>query len=117
MEQQNRQSTQEDKGLIKKYRGGGWMGYNFFMSWYASWPLSTLEFYDDKLVFMIWPKKIELPYEMIDSVESALYFPIIAEGVRIRHHSNNFPFLLFWYPWFGKRKVLDSFAQKGVAVK
>lgn len=86
---------QEDKGLIKKYRGAGWIGYNFFMSWQASWPFSTLEFHDDKLVFRVWPLKVELRYETIDSVKSVLDFPIIGGGVRIKHHSKNVPFLIF----------------------
>jgi hypothetical protein len=47
--------------LLYKGRGGGW--YSWW--WQGTWPFASLEIYDDKLRFSLWPFNIDVPFNEI----------------------------------------------------
>lgn len=57
------------KKPILKLRGAGRIGKSMIMSWNITYPFSKLEFYDDRILFHVWPKKVILRFKEIDSVE------------------------------------------------
>jgi hypothetical protein len=107
----------EESKLIYKVRGTGRIGTSMVHSWRATWPFAKLEFYNDRIVLGVWPKKAILKFEEIDNVELLrTIFMVGGAGIQIRHHSDDEPrFLVFW-----PRKceeILSLFREKGVSVK
>jgi len=99
--------------LIYREHGGGWIG-----GWQASWPFSTLEIHDDKIVLRVWPLKAEIPLSEIESVRRLFFIPFIADGIKIKHggHTPYAPSLLIFWSLFNAKKILKLFEERGIKV-
>ena len=79
--------------LIFKERGGGWIGFKF----QGTWPFATIELYSNKLRLKIAWTEVEIMLSEITSVKRIFIFPVLADGVIIKHKNRNYPsFLIFW---------------------
>jgi len=106
----------ENKPLFK-IRGAGRIGKSMVHSWNVTYPLSKLEFYNDRILFQAWPKRVILRFEEIDSVElfKPNIFMVGGTGIKINHHSSKPPFLVFWSNKYDK--TLSLFKEKGITLR
>ena len=104
--------------LIHKQRGGVWIGTSFFSCWKVTWPIGSIELYDDRVILKAPPEKVvEIPLDKITLVKKVLFFPVIAWGFKIEHQDENLPgYIFFWYMISGK-KISKFFEEKGVQIK
>lgn len=84
---------------------GKWFGFR------ATWPLAKIEIYEEKLIIKCFlHKSIEFNKEDIISISKYLRFPILVDGVLIKHKKKNInSFILFWS--ISSSKLLKKFKE------
>lgn len=93
--------------ILFRCSGSGILGYNYFLSIHASWPLSKIEVYSDKIVFKLWPFERILNFNKIKSIEkwSTINF---FKGIKIIHKEKCLPYIVFfpckYYELFGNKE-------------
>lgn len=90
--------------LVHKQRGGVWIGTSFFSCWKVTWPIGSIELYDDRVSLKAPPEKVvEIPLSEVTSVKKLLYIPLFAWGFRLNHKSDTASsYLIFWGFMLGK---------------
>src|SRR5687767_5006693 len=102
--------------LLHKQRGGAWIGDDFFKAWQVSWPLASLELYDDRIVLTAFPREnVSIPVKDVTSIKKLFFIPVILWGIKINHRSDSSPpFTIFWC--LSTNRILSLFQQIGVPV-
>ncbi|WP_019037697.1 hypothetical protein [Psychroflexus tropicus] len=73
-----------------------------------TWPLVKLEISQTHLILKtIFLTKYKFLRKDIDTIENVSWLPIVAEGIRIRHHLKKYPNqIIFWT--FTPKKLIDQ---------
>jgi len=103
--------------ILYEERSGGAIGRSMLFAWHGTWPFAKLEIYDDYLKFKVWPLKVVIKINEIDSVElyENAFLVLGGTGIRINHHTNKLRFLLFWTS--NTDKILSILKYKGIKTK
>lgn len=102
--------------LLHKYHGEGAIGKHYLLIWHASYADTTLRLYKDRLILDVWPRRVEIPYSKIDSIEYKRRILISGwKTMKINHHADAPP-LLFFRNLSDNEEILNFLKQRGIKI-
>ncbi len=85
----------------RRWRGGIWVGWAL-----VRWPFASLAVGREQIDLKALWWHFVFAREDVDCIERASLFPMLWPGLRIRHHIDNRPSNLMFYPMFARVSVV-----------
>ena len=99
---------------LYKERGGAMVGKMFGYYVSATWPFAVIQIFPEKIILKVLWKIVELPFSDIVEVKRSLWFPFIADGVRIYHKRDDISSLIIFWSIRGNAKKICTLIESNL---